>query len=551
MKKEIIGLALAAVLWGLLTNTARAQYINDPYNGMTAVTNETGSDSYPQIAHLGSGYTLVIWVRPDGDDPRIKYQILNQQGQNLLGATGAYMFDGNWQYGFERRLIPDGAGGAICVVSDARSGYRDIYGQRFDALGNRLWGPTGLPLVVWPGAQDISLKDANSDPLGNFFVSWSIVEAGGNVDAYAQKFDLNANCLWGDYGVPVSTAPGSQVWAQIVPDASGGALVLWEDNRGSPYNYYLYVQHLNPNGLPLLETNGVELLYNTSPLGTGGLYEGVPDGRGGGVWVYTTPGATNHLNVIRVNGRGQLFWLWISPYYASHYIYDAKRHTALNTVWISAYDNRPGAGANYLYQFDIRGNALFGTGGIPYGGGSMSETSNGMIIFRPYQVGGGTRYSAYRVSSRGRLAWVTDVALSGLPGVFDFPVSTSDGADGAIIAFEDNRNEATNPDISAQRVQYNGQLGNPTFPQSVADGEGQSLDILTDGQVQFVLAQAGQVKLDLFDILGRRIAVLQEGYRQAGMHSVKIDDLALPSGAYLARLTTSSGQQVAKMAIAR
>jgi hypothetical protein len=553
LSRSLLLAAFTAALWLALARPAHAQWTNDPWNGMTAVTNETGSDSYPQIAHLGSGYTLVIWVRPDGDDPRIKFQILDQEGQALLGPIGAYMFDGNWQYGCERYLIPDGAGGAICVVSDARSGYRDIYGQRFDSQGNLLWGATGLPLAEWPGLQDMILYDVATSSNGEFFFTWNVQDGTGHTDLYIQKADNSGNRLWGAFGVPVGTGPGSQAYSQVVPDAAGGALVLWEDSRANPYTYNLYAQHLDQNGAPLLQTNGIPVLdLFGQQIEMGILEDGATDGRGGGIWVYTTPGSSNHLDVIRVNGQGQLLWLWYSPYYGSHYIYDVKRHGRSNTVWICAYDNRPGASATYLYQFDIRGNPLFGSGGIPYGGGSLSETSDGMIVFRPYQVGGGTRFSAVRVNSGGRIAWVTDVALASEVGVFTNPVGASDGADGAVVAFEDWRQyPTTQVDIFAQRVQYNGQLGNPMAPQMAAWTEPLDISILSGNLVEFTLPLSGHVKSELFDLLGRRIATLSEGFKSAGVQTIRIDDNNLPSGLYLMRLTTSSGQQVRKLTITR
>jgi len=555
MKNVTVFLICSTALAGLVTHPSPAQWMNSPWNGMVSVVSMPGIQEKPRICALDNQNALIAWHDNRTSTTQTYYQVLNAFGMPLLEANGRAIFEGDWSYGWGGPdldgLIPDGQGGCIAVVMDNRDGYWDIYGQRFDALGNPLWGPTGMPLAVWPGAPDIGPDDVVSDGEGGFFIVWGIEAGLNNSDLYVQKCNENGDRLWGDYGQPVSTATLNQAYAQAVPDGQGGVLIVWEN--GTDISYYLYAQHFDANGSPQMAVNGIPILdLFGQQLGAGGLEDGATDGRGGGIWVYTTPGATNHLNVIRVNGRGQLQWLWISPYYASHYIYDVKRHSTANTIWISAGDNRPGAPGLYLYQFDISGHALFGPGGLPYGGDSMSQTSNGMIVFSAYPVGQGTRFYALRVNARGRLAWAINVALSGLQGVFDYPVGTSDGADGAIVAFEDWRQySSTQIDISAQRVQDNGQLGNPTFPQSVADGEGQSLDILPDGRVQFILSQAGQIKLELFDLLGRKIATLQEGYRQAGMHSVKINELALPSGVYLARLITSSGQQVQKLTIAR
>jgi uncharacterized delta-60 repeat protein len=50
------------------------------------------------------------------------------------------------------------------------------------------------------------------------------------------------------------------------------------------------------------------------------------------------------------------------------------------------------------------------------------------------------------------------------------------------------------------------------------------------------LPAAGRVRLALYDVLGREVAVLVDGEREAGRHAATLDGLALPSGAYVVRL---------------
>jgi hypothetical protein len=51
------------------------------------------------------------------------------------------------------------------------------------------------------------------------------------------------------------------------------------------------------------------------------------------------------------------------------------------------------------------------------------------------------------------------------------------------------------------------------------------------------------VKLGLYDLSGRLVQTLAEGWQEAGEHRAVIDGTQLPSGVYLVRL--SSGTQVA------
>ncbi len=59
--------------------------------------------------------------------------------------------------------------------------------------------------------------------------------------------------------------------------------------------------------------------------------------------------------------------------------------------------------------------------------------------------------------------------------------------------------------------------------------------------LRFELAKAGPVRAVLYDVLGREVAVLTEGARPAGTHTVRVGDV--PPGAYLVRIETPAGQR--------
>ncbi len=60
-------------------------------------------------------------------------------------------------------------------------------------------------------------------------------------------------------------------------------------------------------------------------------------------------------------------------------------------------------------------------------------------------------------------------------------------------------------------------------------------------QVSYTLAHAGKVRLELLDLLGRQVTLLDEGLREAGPHMRHWDAGTMPNGLYLVRLT--SGEQ--------
>lgn len=64
--------------------------------------------------------------------------------------------------------------------------------------------------------------------------------------------------------------------------------------------------------------------------------------------------------------------------------------------------------------------------------------------------------------------------------------------------------------------------------------------------ITFALPEATDVTLAVFDMLGRQVAVLQDGVVEAGQHTVALDASGLPSGAYVVRLTSADGASQAQ-----
>jgi len=71
------------------------------------------------------------------------------------------------------------------------------------------------------------------------------------------------------------------------------------------------------------------------------------------------------------------------------------------------------------------------------------------------------------------------------------------------------------------------------------------------GAIRYVLPEAGRIRLELFDLLGRRVALIEQGYREEGAYTTPIDDRGLSSGLYLLRLISPQGQETRKIVILR
>ena len=72
--------------------------------------------------------------------------------------------------------------------------------------------------------------------------------------------------------------------------------------------------------------------------------------------------------------------------------------------------------------------------------------------------------------------------------------------------------------------------------------------------IRFTLPEAGQATLQVYDITGRRVATLVDGFLARGEHQVRFDALdvrGISSGVYVYRLTAAGGTQTRKMTVVK
>lgn len=69
--------------------------------------------------------------------------------------------------------------------------------------------------------------------------------------------------------------------------------------------------------------------------------------------------------------------------------------------------------------------------------------------------------------------------------------------------------------------------------------------------IRYQMAEAGPVRLDVVDLLGRTVAVLVDDVRGVGTHAVTFEARDLPGGLYLYRLQAGDAVRVRKMILAK
>lgn len=165
------------------------------------------------------------------NDKDIHLQVINKYGTlkwantNFTNRTGSQV---------SLKIASDGNGNIFLTYRDLKYSVNWISVQKIDSNGSKVWADTGIvvsKLAVEPYVL--------SDVFGNAIV---IFEDGRNPslddDIYASKLDANGNFLWNPNGVPVSTVLNNQGNFSAIKDNSGGAIIVWEDDRTDTSDIY-------------------------------------------------------------------------------------------------------------------------------------------------------------------------------------------------------------------------------------------------------------------------------------------------------------------------
>jgi hypothetical protein len=117
----------------------------------------------------------------------------------------------------------------------------------------------------------------------------------------------------------------------------------------------------------------------------------------------------------------------------------------------------------------------------------------------------------------------------------------------------------------AQLVYFRDHLGNefsrepvfvnsppePELPQAAALGRNYPNPFNPSTTIPFELSTSAHVRLEVYDMLGRRVALLIDEPRRAGDHTARFEAGNLPSGVYLARMQTGNEVLTQKMILVK
>ncbi len=467
-RKSILGFVLLILSIICSVSDAPAQWTD---HGET-ISAAVGSQYNAEIIPDGAGGAIMVWMDFRSlDNYDIYAQRIDGDGNVLWTADGVAVCTAAAGQ-INPQIISDGAGGAIVVWSDSRSGPTDsdIYAQRVDANGNMLWTANGKAISNAPQNQEV--PNIAPDGSGGAIICWRDFRNGTDLNIYAQHVDTGGNALWNLNGVSVCSAAGIQFHVHSVSDGAGGAIFAWRDER-VPTDVNLYAQRLDSNGVPLWTTDGVPFCGAADYQDFFGPI--ISDGYGGAIiaWEDNRDGTNYDIYVQRINSNGSNVWDYNGKIVCSA-IYNQYNPLAVSDgaggVIIAWEDNRgPYYSDVYAQRIMVDGNAAWTADGIPI---STVEGGDYRYLYKPVSDGAGGAiivwedyrfmYSpkadvyAQRIDGGGTVRWKIDGALVAASQMDQYyPRIALDGDGGAIFVWSEWGNDE---DIFAQRLELN--LGN-------------------------------------------------------------------------------------------
>ena len=494
--------------------------------------------SGPKLISDGAGGAIIAWTDPRGGSGDIYAQRINAAGVPLWGTDGVAVCDSpSTQGGVE--LIADGSGGAIAVWSDFRTSTltaEDLYVQRLNASGVRLWNANGVAVCATVGNQTGAVL--SPDGSGGAFIAWAD-DRSDTLDVYAQRISNAGTRLWSANGVPVCTAQGNQFSVVVITAADAEAIVAWQDMRSG--NSDVYAQRIGATGSRLWALDGVGVAVAPESEVSPGL-------------VPVAGGATIAWQEVQRSGDTDLYAQQISP---SGNL-DAAGATAICTA---PHDQGPPrlvpdglGGAILAWQdhrdpdYDIFAQKMGGPTPITLQEFMVTSTPDG--VWLTWQLATAELYTFERIDVQRALdvggPWVERASLQ----------------PSASMSFEDTEVESGRTYwyrlllVRSDGVQA-------SVPVSVVHGTSGLHTILypavenADGVViRYALAAAGQLRLEVLDVSGRRVRTLAQDLRQPGEYFTAWDRTGqagtrVARGVYLVRLRIGAVATARKLLLLR
>ena len=151
--------------------------------------------------------------------------------------------------------------------TDERNGNGDIYLAKYNSSGQAVWSPDNI-IVSADTDYNQKFPSLAITTADNIYLNW-VDERNGNQDIYAQKLDTNGNRLWtDDPKININSGSSSQNNPEIIINPfDNNAYAAWQDDRNGDFDIYasqvdLYGAITNIANVPLVVSGAKQIGNN-------------------------------------------------------------------------------------------------------------------------------------------------------------------------------------------------------------------------------------------------------------------------------------------------
>jgi hypothetical protein len=502
---------------------------------------------------------------------------------NLIVATG-----------WDPQIVSDSAGGCYITYNYGSFYPQKLAVEKLDIYGYKPWGEKKQILGELPEQWQAEILE---DGEGGVIISYEdnqVVGTDFTSRVRVQKINSNGNFLWGQTGVRVTTEETNHGLINLVSDADGGCVILWQDYEGkywmnhidnigqrvwsdtgrfigmgqsseiiraSDGKYYVQVGtivfRINQNGEIINQ-------YSTT------LWNILPDPEGG-VELSGTVGNINNLRLVAQRKDSLGNNLWQEPYveiadslYINTVLMIQKNNGYFYYGWSGKKD-----GVDRVAQFQalrMDGSKLFPQGSTLISNrsplaisGIFPSDSNKMILIWGNSASLPDTTLAQMYDTLGNKLWDNngiwneDGIVVAHPSIGHQTYAT-DGNGGFIIG--GTIDQFT---IVSQQVNRNGYLGEigthinsepiKLSETKLALNQNFPNPFNSSTIIKYQIPDEGNIKISIYNILGERLRILSNEYKPAGSYALTFNSNELPSGVYMYTLETGLEVIVKKLII--
>ena len=319
-----------------------------------------------------------------------------------------------------------------------------------------------------------------SDGAGGAFIAWE--DDRGGMTIYAQRINAAGTQLWTSNGIPIdSVFADAQSAPVIASDGAGGAIIAWLDDPGASTGYaYLYAQRISSSGSMQWTSKGVQVDTTAASIQSSPAI--ASDGSGGAVLVWRRRSDNGIWAVYaqRINASGAVQWQRNGvpiDVTVTDLGQDKMNPVIINdgaegaiVSWVSFRETtNPISDRIYAQHVTAAGTALWTTNGIPvcpapsiiYAQMSPAMISDGaggaIVAWQDGRIDPAAEF-AQRIDASCAIQWGSGAPIDTVHYESKWaPAMVSDGAGGAVIVWMRTKNGgsgAANP--YAQRISGNG-----------------------------------------------------------------------------------------------